>query len=106
MADPQNGPAAENAIFEAIQTDEIGASEAFELFWIMGSAALFDVQTGIAPGIQMLNVSAIAWSTRGVEFRRDRRFKTWARDIGLVDFWNVHGWPDHCQPGSDGVFEC
>jgi tetratricopeptide (TPR) repeat protein len=106
VADPQNGPAAENTIFEAERTGEIGPGEAFDLFWLMGSAALFDVQTDLAPGIQMLRVSAIAWSTQGAEFRGDGRFHTWAQDIGLVDFWNVHGWPDYCQPGLDGAFEC
>ena len=106
IATPESRPAAENAIFEAVRSGEMEQLVAFELFLIMGSPALFEMNAGMSIGIPALRVFTVAWSSRGSAIRRDRRFHTWARDIGLVDFWNVNGWPDHCQPGSDGTFEC
>ncbi len=106
IAAPESRPAAESAIFEAVRSGEMEQRVAFELFLIMGSPALFEMNAGMSIGIPALRVFTVAWSSRGSAIRRDRRFHSWARDIGLVDFWNVNGWPDHCQPGSDGAFEC
>jgi hypothetical protein len=79
---------------------------AFELFLIMGSPALFEMNTGLSTGIPALRIFTVAWSSRGSAIRQDRRFHSWARETGLVEFWNLHGWPDQCQPISDSAFEC
>jgi TolB-like protein len=33
-------------------------------------------------------------------------FKDLVRDWGLVDYWKVHGWGDHCKPVGTDDFEC
>jgi adenylate cyclase len=40
------------------------------------------------------------------EVRQLPRFKEWAKEIGLVDYWKTYGWPDLCHPVSDDDFEC
>ncbi len=106
VAAPENRPAAESAIFKAVKDGEMEQRAAFYLFWIMGSPALFEMNTGLSTGTHALRVFTVAWSNRGSAIRRDRRFHTWARETGLIEFWNLYGWPGPCQPVSDGEFEC
>jgi TolB-like protein len=40
------------------------------------------------------------------EVRQTSRFKEFAREIGLVDYWNEFGWPDCCHLMDNGEFEC
>jgi tetratricopeptide (TPR) repeat protein len=40
------------------------------------------------------------------EVRQLPRFKEFARDIGLVEYWKEYGWPDLCKPFGDDDFEC
>ncbi len=40
------------------------------------------------------------------EVRQLPRFKEFAKEIGLVDYWNKFGWPDLCRPVDDDDFEC
>ncbi len=106
VAAPESRPAAENAIFEALNSGEMKQRVAFELFRIMGSPAMFEMTTGLPIGIFANRVFIVAWSNRGSAIRQDRRFHTWARETGLVAFWNLNGWPHRCQPVSDSAFEC
>jgi tetratricopeptide (TPR) repeat protein len=41
-----------------------------------------------------------------VRVRQLPRFKEFAREIGLVDYWNKFGWPDMCHQLNNGDFEC
>lgn len=91
IAAPESRPAAESAIFEAVRSGEIEQRVAFELFRLMGSSAMFEMNTGLPIGILSLRVFTVAWSNRGSAIRRDRRFHTWARETGLVEFWNLNG---------------
>jgi TolB-like protein/tetratricopeptide (TPR) repeat protein len=43
------------------------------------------------------------WMHESGAMRRDQRFATLLRDIGIVDFWREFGWPDECQPVTGGV---
>jgi TolB-like protein/DNA-binding winged helix-turn-helix (wHTH) protein len=106
IADPESRPAAERAVFEAIKSGELDQRVAFELFRIMGSPAMFEMYMDLPIGIYANRVFDVAWSNRGSAIRQDGRFHTWASEIGLVDFWNSHGWPRHCQPVSENTFEC
>lgn len=36
----------------------------------------------------------------------DPRMKKLLRDLGLVAFWEKHGWPDRCHPTTNGDFIC
>jgi TolB-like protein len=40
------------------------------------------------------------------DVRKLPRFKTFARDIGLVDYWREYGWADFCRPMGENDFEC
>jgi TolB-like protein len=46
------------------------------------------------------------WHPTYAGVRKTARFKTLARDLGLVDYWNARGWPAQCRPGSGGDFSC
>jgi hypothetical protein len=35
-----------------------------------------------------------------------RRFKSFAKTAGMVDFWKKHGWPDRCRAKGEDDFEC
>jgi hypothetical protein len=38
--------------------------------------------------------------------RKTERFKTLARNMGLVDYWKARGWPDLCHPIGANDFAC
>jgi len=40
------------------------------------------------------------------DMRKLPRFKEFARQIGLVDYWQQYGWPDMCRPFGENDFEC
>ncbi|MCI5045769.1 MAG: hypothetical protein MRY72_13825 [Aquisalinus sp.] len=46
------------------------------------------------------------WSPYGENARKHPAFKDFARDVGLVDYWDTYGWVDHCQRTSDTDFVC
>ncbi len=45
------------------------------------------------------------WFPSAGEFRKDPRFAELMRSVGLLAFWEKHGWPDLCQP-IDGTLQC
>jgi TolB-like protein len=58
---------------------------------------------------------SIAWSPGQVyliwrpvfrDMRQLPRFKTFVREMGLVDYWQEYGWPDLCRPLGGSDFEC
>jgi tetratricopeptide (TPR) repeat protein len=38
--------------------------------------------------------------------RKTERFKTYMRNVGLVDYWRERGWPDLCKPVGANDFAC
>jgi TolB-like protein len=38
--------------------------------------------------------------------RKTERFKTFVRNVGLVDYWRARGWPDLCKPVGANNFAC
>jgi hypothetical protein len=38
--------------------------------------------------------------------RKTERFKTYVRNVGLVDYWRARGWPDLCRPVGAEDFVC
>jgi len=97
---------AEKMILDAMVSGSLSERVAFELLWIMGSMAIMDVAPEISDGYRALRVSEIAWSGRGYSIRQDERFHDWVTDVGLVDYWNRHGWPDPCKPDQDSTLVC
>lgn len=50
--------------------------------------------------------TAYVWAPAFADARSRPEFKALMREIGLVDYWRVHGWPDKCQPVGADDFEC
>jgi hypothetical protein len=46
----------------------------------------------------------VLWDPDMVEFRKDPRFAELVSELGLMDFWRDHGWPDFCRPDGDSLF--
>jgi adenylate cyclase len=46
------------------------------------------------------------WSPLMKNVRQLPQFKKFAREIGLVDYWQEFGWPDLCRLSGDDDFEC
>ena len=46
------------------------------------------------------------WHLSYAPVRTTPRFKTVARDLGLVDYWRARGWPAQCQPDGADDFAC
>lgn len=43
------------------------------------------------------------WFANASDFRKDPRFSELVRDVGLLSFWQQHGWPDLCEPSGESV---
>jgi TolB-like protein len=46
------------------------------------------------------------WHPTYAAVRKTARFKTLARDLGLVEYWSARGWPAQCRPAGAGDFSC
>jgi TolB-like protein/Tfp pilus assembly protein PilF len=46
------------------------------------------------------------WTRQFASIRKTERFKAFARNAGLVDYWRARGWPDLCRPVAADDFEC
>jgi TolB-like protein len=46
------------------------------------------------------------WHPTYAAVRKTERFKTVARDLGLVDYWRARGWPAQCHPVGANDFAC
>ena len=46
------------------------------------------------------------WSPAYAQARKTERFKNFARNAGLVDYWRAYGWPDLCHPVGSDDFAC
>ncbi|MCZ6716547.1 MAG: hypothetical protein O6946_05720, partial [Gammaproteobacteria bacterium] len=45
----------------------------------------------------------VIWRSDMTAFRQDPRFAELMAELGLMDFWREHGWPDACQPAGDSL---
>jgi len=46
------------------------------------------------------------WSAFMAPARKTERFKAFARNTGLVDYWRAKGWPEFCRPMGADDFVC
>ena len=46
------------------------------------------------------------WHPTYAAVRQTARFKTLARDLGLVEYWRARGWPAQCRPTDGDDFVC
>jgi TolB-like protein/DNA-binding winged helix-turn-helix (wHTH) protein len=49
---------------------------------------------------------AYVWLPQLADMRRLPEFKTFLRDIGMVEYWQEYGWGDFCRHLGDDDFEC
>ncbi len=43
------------------------------------------------------------WANDLAAFRQNPRFTDLMTELGLVDYWREHGWPDACKPAGDSL---
>ncbi len=46
------------------------------------------------------------WHPTYAAVRKTEQFKKVVRDLGLVEYWGVRGWPPQCRPAGMGNFSC
>ena len=63
-------------------------------------------EDGIAAG-EFPAVDAVwLWHPSSAPARKTERFKAFARNAGLVDYWRAKGWPEWCRPVGADDFAC
>ena len=78
---------------------------AFVYAYIGAEDRLFDgAERGVAIGV--VGVQMTYWSPAWAPVRKTQRFKDWATEVGLVDYWRQRGWPDLCRPQGANDFAC
>ena len=90
----------------AAENGELDKLVSFESLLMLGSPRAFDL--GIDPVNDFKNkqIHAQIWNNWATAVRQDPRFKDWVGQLGFVDFWRKHGWPDRCRPTALNDFEC
>jgi TolB-like protein len=53
----------------------------------------------------VINV-ALLWHPSSAPLRKAARFKPFARNVGLVEYWRTKGWPTFCRPVGATDFVC
>jgi adenylate cyclase len=48
----------------------------------------------------------VFWHPDGDEFRTTPQFKALIREVGVYEYWQVHGFPPQCKPVGEDDFEC
>ena len=48
----------------------------------------------------------LVWLPVFEEVRELPEFKDLLLDMGLVEYWQTHGWPDVCNPLGEEDFSC
>jgi hypothetical protein len=61
-----------------------------------------DVEAGFFVSSRLINI----WQPDFGPVRKTQRFKTLMRNLHLVDYWRVKGWPKYCHPVGAGDFAC
>lgn len=60
----------------------------------------------LLPSIGADTVAYMIWSPLFADMRALPEFKELVKDMGLVEYWRVYGWPDYCSPLDDEDFRC
>jgi len=60
----------------------------------------------VAAGFSPPNLMIGLWIPAYATVRKTERFKSYARDAGLVEYWRAKGWPKFCRPTRDKDFAC
>jgi TolB-like protein/DNA-binding winged helix-turn-helix (wHTH) protein len=60
----------------------------------------------VAAGFSPPNLMIGLWIPSYATVRKTERFKAFARDAGLVEYWRAKGWPAFCRPTTGEDFVC
>jgi DNA-binding winged helix-turn-helix (wHTH) protein/TolB-like protein/tetratricopeptide (TPR) repeat protein len=60
----------------------------------------------LADAVPHLSQPAVLWEPLLRDARRRDGFKKLVENLGLVEYWRVHGWSDFCRPTEGTDFEC
>jgi TolB-like protein len=64
------------------------------------------LENNIAAGHQSPFDVAFVWEPSFAPLRKTERFKAFAREYGLVEYWRAKGWPWACHPKDGDDFVC
>jgi TolB-like protein/DNA-binding winged helix-turn-helix (wHTH) protein/tetratricopeptide (TPR) repeat protein len=68
--------------------------------------ALERFEDNVAAGLSYPNLVTRLWSPIYSSVRKTDRFKAFARNAGLVEYWHAKGWPEFCRPIGTDDFVC
>ena len=63
-------------------------------------------ENDVAAGFSSPNLVTRLWSPIYAPVRKTERFKAFARNAGLVEYWRAKGWPAYCRPAGVDDFVC
>jgi tetratricopeptide (TPR) repeat protein len=69
-------------------------------------AALDRFEDDVAAGFSPPNLMIGLWVPSYAPVRKTERFKSLARNAGLVEYWRAKGWPAFCRPTGADDFVC
>ena len=96
LENPLKRPAAEDALAIASRDmPEVDWTHGY-LFAGLPDQAAREALRPKPPSNQL--VLMMAWAPVDRAFREHPDFIDYAKQHGLVDFWQTHGWPDSCRP--------
>jgi hypothetical protein len=61
-----------------------------------------DVAVGYLPPVLTIGL----WTPIYAPVRKTERFRAFARDAGLLEYWRAKGWPEFCHPMTGDDFVC
>ncbi len=93
------------ALREAFAAGLLPQQQAFLLAIYLGDTD-FAMERGAALARRASWYMVGFWLEEAEHLRRDPRFTSLMTEIGLVDYWRTHGWPDACEPGPGGGLSC
>ena len=68
--------------------------------------ALEPFEDDVAAGFSATNLVTRLWEPTYAPLRKTERFKVYARNAGLVEYWRAKGWPEFCRPVGSDDFAC
>jgi hypothetical protein len=68
--------------------------------------ALERFEIDVAARYSAPNLMVDLWTPIYAPVRRTDRFKAYARNAGLVEYWRAKGWPEFCKPTTADDFVC
>jgi len=63
-------------------------------------------EAAVQGGYSVAVYYAALWHPAYAPVRKTERFKAFARNAGLVDYWRAKGWPEFCRPTTGDDFAC